>query len=114
MTAGFDALEDVRMTDHTVILTSEAQNIGAGIAKALDGTGAKQMIAELNGDKANATAPEIARETGGRCLTIARNVTRADQSDAVVSSIVETFGGISTLVNNVGWGGRHKNVRLFG
>lgn len=113
MIAGFDALEDVRMTGHTMILTGEAQTIGAGIARALAGNGAKRMIAGLNGDEAKVTAAETARETGRKCLGMARDVSRADQIDAVVAANVRSFGGISTLVSNVCWGAGHENVRRF-
>jgi 7-alpha-hydroxysteroid dehydrogenase len=107
--AAFDAFADFRMTDHTVIITGGAQNIGAGIAQTLAGAGAKVMIADLNGDKAKATAAEIAQATGQECLGMACDVTKADQIDAVVAATVKAFGGISTLVNNVGWGGRHED-----
>ena len=52
----FDAFADFRMDGHNVIITGGAQNIGAGIAKTLCGAGAKVMIADLNGEKAAATA----------------------------------------------------------
>jgi 7-alpha-hydroxysteroid dehydrogenase len=105
----FDAFADFRMTDHTVILTGGAQNIGAGIARTLSGAGAKVMIADLNGEKAAATAAEIMAETGNDCRGMACDVTKADQIDAVVAATVKAFGGITTLVNNVGWGGRHDD-----
>jgi 7-alpha-hydroxysteroid dehydrogenase len=109
MAASYDAFADFRMDGHKVILTGGAQNIGAGIARTLAGAGAKVMIADLNGDKAKATAAEIARETGQECLGMTCDVTKADQIDAVVAATVKAFGGISTLVNNVGWGGRHDD-----
>jgi 7-alpha-hydroxysteroid dehydrogenase len=107
--AKFDAFADFRMDGHKVILTGGAQNIGAGIAKTLSGAGAKVMIADLNGDKAKATAAEIAKETGNECHGMACDVTKAEMIDAVVAATVKAFGGISTLVNNVGWGGRHDD-----
>lgn len=36
-------------------------------------------------------------------------MTKEEDIEAVVRSTVEAFGGISTLVNNVGWGGVHKD-----
>jgi 7-alpha-hydroxysteroid dehydrogenase len=107
--AKFDAFADFRMDGHKVILTGGAQNIGAGIAKTLSGAGAKVMIADLNGDKAKATAAEIAKETGNECLGMACDVTKLDMIEAVVAATVKAFGGVSTLVNNVGWGGRHDD-----
>ncbi len=105
----YDAFAPFRMTGHNVIITGGAQNIGAGIAKTLSGAGARVMIADLNGDKAAATAAEIAAGTGNDCRGMACDVTDKAAIDAVVAATVAAFGGISTLVNNVGWGGRHEN-----
>ncbi|MGY3453612.1 SDR family oxidoreductase [Bradyrhizobium sp. USDA 4353] len=105
----FDAFAEFRMTGHSAIITGGAQNIGAGIARTLSGAGAKVMIADLNGDKAKETAAAIARETGHDCRGIACDVTREDHIAAVVAATAEAFGGISTLINNVGWGGVHPD-----
>jgi len=105
----FDAFAEFRMDGHNVIITGGAQNIGAGIAKTLSGAGAKVMIGDLNGEKAADTAAEIARETGGDCRGMACDVTSQPAIDALVKATVDAFGGISTLVNNVGWGGRQPD-----
>jgi 7-alpha-hydroxysteroid dehydrogenase len=105
----FDAFAEFRMAGHSAIVTGGAQNIGAAIARSLAGAGAKVMIADLDGDKAARTAASIAAQTGSECRGIACDVTKADQIDAVVAAAVAGFGGISTLVNNVGWGGRYED-----
>jgi 7-alpha-hydroxysteroid dehydrogenase len=105
----FDPFAEFRMTGHNVIITGGAQNIGAGIARTLCGAGAKVMIADLNGEKAAETAAAIAAETGNDCRGMACNVTVLSDIEAVVAATVAAFGGISTLVNNVGWGGRHED-----
>lgn len=109
MTKTFDAFAAFRMTDHNVIITGGAQNIGAGVAKLLAGAGANVMIADLQGDKAKETAASIEAETGSRCLGMACDVTKASDIDAVVAACAKNFGGVSTLVNNVGWGARHDD-----
>ncbi|MCY1706149.1 SDR family oxidoreductase [Pannonibacter sp. SL95] len=105
----FDPFAEFRMDGHTVIITGGAQNIGAGIARTLCAAGAKVMIADLNGELAAETAAGIARETGQVCRGMACDVTDKDAIDAVVAATVKEFGGISTLVNNVGWGGRQDD-----
>mgnify|MGYP006270276833 FL=1 len=105
----FDPFAEFRMDGHNVIITGGAQNIGAGIARTLSAAGAKVMIADLNGEMAADTAAGIARETGGDCRGMACNVTRQEDIDAVVTATANAFGGISTLVNNVGWGGRQPD-----
>lgn len=105
----YDAFAEFRMTGHSVIITGGAQNIGAAIARTLAGAGARVMIADLNGDKAAATAAAIAAETGADCRGMACDVTSGAQIETVVGATVAAFGGISTLVNNVGWGARHED-----
>jgi 7-alpha-hydroxysteroid dehydrogenase len=107
--ATYDAFGEFRMDGHNVIITGGAQNIGAGIAKTLSGAGARVMIADLNADMAAETAAEIAATTGNDCRGIACDVTDQNAINAVVARTVEAFGGISTLVNNVGWGGRQED-----
>jgi 7-alpha-hydroxysteroid dehydrogenase len=105
----FDAFADFRMDGHVALVTGGAQNIGAGIARTLSGAGAKVMIADLDGEKAADTASAIALETGNDCRGMACDVTDKAAIDAVVAATARAFGGISTLVNNVGWGGRQDN-----
>lgn len=100
----FDPFTDFRMDDHVAIVTGGAQNIGEGIARTFSGAGAKVVIADLDADKAATTAQKIAAETGGDVLGRGCDVTNSDDVHRVVTETVETFGSISTLVNNVGWG----------
>jgi NAD(P)-dependent dehydrogenase (short-subunit alcohol dehydrogenase family) len=102
--SSFDPFAEFRMHGHTAIVTGGAQNIGAAIARSFAGAGANVMIADLNGEKAEATAAEISEQTGGNVIGIKCNVTEQADIDACVKKTVDTFGGISTLVNNVGWG----------
>jgi NAD(P)-dependent dehydrogenase (short-subunit alcohol dehydrogenase family) len=100
----FDAFEQFRMTDHVAIVTGGAQNIGEGIARTFSGAGARVMIADLNGEKAIEAAKQIAGETGNDVRGIGCNVTVEADIERCVAETVKAFGGVSTLVNNVGWG----------
>jgi 7-alpha-hydroxysteroid dehydrogenase len=97
------------MDKHSVIITGAAQNIGAAIARTLSGAGARVMIGDLDGDKAAATAAEIAKETGNDCRGLKCDVTSLDDIKAMVKATADAFGGISTLVNTVGWGARQPD-----
>ena len=92
------------MNDHVALITGGAQNIGEAIARTFAAAGAKVMIADLNGEKAEATAKLIAAETGQQVIGTQCDVTDDSQVKACVAKTVEAFGGLSTLVNNVGWG----------
>lgn len=102
----FDAFEQFRMAGHVAIVTGGAQNIGEGIARTFSGAGARVTLADLDGDKAVATAHAISEVTGNEVRGIACNVTVEADIQRCVAETVKAFGGVSTLVNNVGWGGR--------
>lgn len=107
--SSYDAFAEFRMDGHNVVITGGAQNIGAAIARTLSGAGARVMIADLDGEKAGGTAEGIRKETGNDCRGIRCDVTSLDDIQTVVDTAAVAFGGISTLVNNVGWGGRHDD-----
>jgi NAD(P)-dependent dehydrogenase (short-subunit alcohol dehydrogenase family) len=102
--SSFDPFADFRMAGQTAIVTGGAQNIGEAIAKTFAGAGANVMIADLNGERAAATAKALSAATGGRVLGIGCDVTREEDIQRCVAETVKAFGGVSTLVNNVGWG----------
>ena len=81
--------QQFRMTGHVVIVTGGAQNIGAGIARTFSGAGAKVMIADLNGDKAEATAAGDRGETGNDCRGMDCDVTDGGRHRRVVAATVE-------------------------
>ena len=102
----FDAFEDFRMDDHVAIITGGAQNIGAGVARTFSGVGAKVMIADLNGEKAEETARRSPPKTGNPVIGIGCDVTdNSPISTPVSPRPSRRLGDMSTLVNNVGWGG---------
>ena len=105
----FDAFADFRMDGHNVIITGAAQNIGAQIAKTISAAGAKVMICDLQAEKSADTASDIAKETGNEVHGMGCDVTKDEDIQAVVDAAVKAFGGVSTLINNVGWGARQPD-----
>ncbi len=61
-------LRPVLDEDHVAIITGGAQNIGEAIARTFAAAGAKVMIADLNGEKAESAAVSIAAETGQQVI----------------------------------------------
>ncbi len=100
----FNPFADFSMEGHVALITGGAQNIGEAIARTFAAAGAKVLIADLNGDKAAQTAERIEQETGSQVFGTKCDVTQGDDIKACVEQTVRRFGGLSTLVNNVGWG----------
>jgi NAD(P)-dependent dehydrogenase (short-subunit alcohol dehydrogenase family) len=94
-------LDRFRLDGRVALITGGAQGLGRGFAIALAQAGAQVMIADINGDKAAATAAELA----GRGLNIAAtqaDVTAADSIAAMITATVEHFGGLHIAINNAG------------
>jgi p-cumic alcohol dehydrogenase len=87
----------MRLDGKVAIITGAATGIGAAIAKAYVGEGARVVIADLKG------AAEAADQLGeGRALGVVANVADADSTKAMAQAAVERFGKIDILVNNAG------------
>ncbi|WAJ28189.1 SDR family oxidoreductase [Antarcticirhabdus aurantiaca] len=102
--ARFDPFADFRMDNHVALVTGGAQNIGEAIARSFAGAGARVMIADLNGEMAEGTAATIAAQTGSEVRGMGCDVTSDADVRSCVAETARAFGGVSTLVNNVGWG----------
>ena len=85
----------------TALITGAAQGIGKTSAEKLAELGAQVAIADLNVEKAAATAEEICRN-GGKAIAVAMNVGDNDSIEAAVKQVAETFGGIDIVVNSAG------------
>jgi len=85
------------LTGRTALVTGAGQNIGAGIARALAGAGARVLVNDLRADRAS----EVAAEIGGEAEALPFDVT----DRAAVLAAVEAAGSLDVLVNNAGNGG---------
>lgn len=88
----------MRLEGKRAIVTGGASGFGAGIAKKFDDEGARVMIADINGDAAQAKADEL----GWATIAQQCDVSDADSVKALVEAAVSAFGGVDILVNNAG------------
>jgi 3-hydroxybutyrate dehydrogenase len=91
----------MRLKDKVCIITGAASGIGKEIALTFAQEGGKIVIADLNGDAAQATAAEIAAK-GASAKGIVMNVVDEEQVNAGIDEIVGAWGGVDVLVSNAG------------
>jgi 7-alpha-hydroxysteroid dehydrogenase len=93
-----------RLDDAIALVTGAGAGIGRAIAETFAAAGAAVVVSDLKAEAAEKVAAHIVA-SGGRALGLACNVTREADLIAVVDRTVETFGGLTILVNNAGGGG---------
>jgi NAD(P)-dependent dehydrogenase (short-subunit alcohol dehydrogenase family) len=92
----------MRFEGKTGLVTGAARGIGAAIASRLASEGAKVAIADINLERATATAALI----GANAVAQHLDVTSPESWQSAVDSASSNWGGLDILVNNAGIAGR--------
>jgi NAD(P)-dependent dehydrogenase (short-subunit alcohol dehydrogenase family) len=82
-----------------VIVTGAAQGIGAAYARALAGSGASVVVADINSGGGKEVVGEI-NAAGGKSIFVPVDVASPDSAQELARRTVDEFGGIDGLVNN--------------
>jgi len=94
------------MTDirgQVVIVTGASSGIGAATARAFSRAGARLALAARRVDRLQTLAGEIER-AGGEALVLPTDVTRPQDIEALVGTVLDRFGRVDILFNNAGLG----------
>ena len=81
------------------IVTGSGRGIGRATAELLSEHGARVLINDLDGERADETAAALA----GEAAVFVNDLTREGACEALVEKAVEAFGGIDIVVNNAGY-----------
>ncbi len=91
-----------QLDNRIAVVTGAAQGIGRAIAELLAQRGAHVAVADINIEKAQATAQAIAACTGRRVIAIQTNVADSASAQAMIDRVLAEFGQIDILINNAG------------
>lgn len=102
------------ITDKVVFITGAGRGIGKGIARVLAEAGADVALNALTPRYVESTAAEIASASGRRVVPVIADVTKTDGVQQAIDLVIQTFGRIDVLVNNLGDSIRKPLVALPG
>lgn len=85
-----------RLTDRRALITGAARGIGRAFAEAYVREGARVVLADIDMDRARATAEEI----GPAATAVEMDVTSLPSIERAVEQAAQALGGIDILVNN--------------
>jgi NAD(P)-dependent dehydrogenase (short-subunit alcohol dehydrogenase family) len=94
--------ELLSLAGRQAVVTGGAQGLGKAIALRLAEAGANILIGDLNADRAQTAADDIAARFPVRALGAAMDVSDSESVRAAAASAVEELGGIDIWVNNAG------------
>jgi NAD(P)-dependent dehydrogenase (short-subunit alcohol dehydrogenase family) len=90
----------MKLAGQVAIVTGGGRNIGAEVAKLLAAEGARVAIIDIDRGRGERIAGEIAA-AGGAAMALVADVAKGDSVAASVRAVVERFGRVDILVNNV-------------
>lgn len=88
----------MRLEGKVAIITGSASGIGRGIAHAMAKEGAHVAIVDINEEKGQSTLQELNEFTEG--MLFIKDISKPENVQEVVRSVVEKFGKLDILVNN--------------
>jgi NAD(P)-dependent dehydrogenase (short-subunit alcohol dehydrogenase family) len=94
------------LADRVAVVTGGGGGIGAATARLLAEHGARVVIADIDTEIAQATAAQVTA-SGGSALAITTDVRDADQVAGLARTVLDRYGRVDVLVNNVGHWLRH-------
>lgn len=89
------------MQGKTALVTGAAAGIGRAVALTFAREGARVMVSDIDAAGATETAAMI-RAAGGEALARPCDVADPDEVEALVTTAVQTLGGLHAAVNNAG------------
>ncbi|WP_254523790.1 SDR family NAD(P)-dependent oxidoreductase [Natrinema caseinilyticum] len=89
------------LDEETIIVTGASRGLGRSMALSLSSLGANVVLVARNREDLESAA----NEADGETLVAPADVRDADAVDRVVSSTIERFGAVDTLINNAGLSG---------
>ena len=89
------------LTNKVALVTGASKGIGASIARGFAELGAQVVICSRSQDSIDQVAKSI-QDDGFKCEAIQCHVGRDEERQALIKTIIDKYGTIDILVNNVG------------
>jgi 3-oxoacyl-[acyl-carrier protein] reductase len=93
---------DLGLKGRTALVTAASKGMGKATALGLAAEGARVAMCARTESELRAAADEVRARTGGEVLALPADVTRAADISALVTRVLDTFGGVDVLVANAG------------
>ena len=93
---------ELGLKDKIAMVGGGSKGLGFAVARALAGEGARVSIASRDADAIRRAADAITKETGGKALATAVDLSKGDAVAAWHAATLKEFGGVDLLFANTG------------
>lgn len=97
-----DIIEKFRIDGKVAFVTGGARGIGKSVATAFCEAGADVIIVDIDIEEAQKTAELLAQTTRSKTMALCADVTKPEQVDSFVKTIVEKYGKLDVAFCNAG------------
>ena len=95
-------MAELRLVEQVALVTGASRGIGAVIAQRLAQDGARVAVNYQASEEAARQVADGIAERGGEAVVMPGDVSKEEDADALVKSVIEQWGRIDILVNNAG------------
>jgi len=93
-------LRDDALANKVIVVTGGGSGLGKAMTQYFLELGAKVAITSRDLGKLQNTATDLEAQTGGKCLAVQCDVRDYSQVEAMLKTVLDTFGQVDVLLNN--------------
>ncbi len=93
-------LRDDALVNKVIVVTGGGSGLGKAMTQYFLELGARVAITSRDLDKLQNTVTELEAQTGGKCLAVQCDVRDYSQVEAMLETVLKTFGQVDVLLNN--------------
>ena len=102
---------DLKLKGKRALITGGSRGIGLAIAKTLSAEGCSVAICARDKETVDEAAEDL-KSLGNPVIGLQADVLNGDDIDRVVQTVIDSWGTVDILVNNVGGGGRWGSANV--
>ncbi|MGH3666215.1 MAG: SDR family NAD(P)-dependent oxidoreductase [Egibacteraceae bacterium] len=100
----------MKLEDRVAVVTGGGRNVGQAIARRCVAEGARVAVVDLDVARGTATTDELNARRAGSARFVCCDVSKSDEVQRMVAGVVDAFGAVDILVNNVAISDRGRTV----
>lgn len=90
------------LTGKSAIITGGSKGLGFAMAAGLASAGADLMLVNRNGEEGEKAAADLREQYGVNAISFSADITDQEQTEAMATMAINTFGHIDILINSAG------------